>query len=169
MVWFFFGGAWEAALAAISGLAALVLALGTPASGGAPQEPSDVVAASNSLAVLPLRSLGSDSEGEFFAEGITEDIISYLAQLRGLRVISRTSSMRFRGSDLSIGEIAAQLRVRHVLEGSVRRQGDSLRVSTQLVDAATDDHLWLKPSIVRGLMCLPCKARSPRVLPRHFT
>ncbi len=96
-----------------------------------------------SVAVLPLENLSGDPGQEFFADGMTEALISALSRNpRGLRVISRTSSMRYKGSSLSLPEIAKSLGVDMVIEGSVLRQGDLVRMTVQLIEAETDQHLW---------------------------
>jgi len=96
----------------------------------------------NSVAVLPFQNLSLDPENAFFAEGIHEEVLNQLAKLSNLRVISRTSVVRFQDSDLSIPEIAGQLNVRTVLEGSVRYANKRVRIAAQLIDASTDEHLW---------------------------
>ena len=83
-----------------------------------------------------------DPANEYFADGISEEILNLLANVPELRVISRSSAFAFKGKDLKIGEIAEQLNVAHVLEGSVRKAGDRVRITTQLVDARSDTHLW---------------------------
>jgi serine/threonine-protein kinase len=95
-----------------------------------------------SVAVLPLANLSADPENAFFADGITEDVIAQLSKIPSLKVISRTSVMRFKHHSESLEEIAATLGVATVLEGSVRRAGNRVRIVAQLIDAATDDHLW---------------------------
>lgn len=95
-----------------------------------------------SIAVLPFANMSTDPEQEFFADGITEDILTRLAAIGELRVISRTSIMRYKNSDKSLPEIAAELGVSHVLEGSVRRAGNQVRITGQLIRAADDAHLW---------------------------
>ena len=100
------------------------------------------VAEKESIAVLPFANMSADPEQEFFADGITEDILTRLAAIGELRVISRTSIMRYKDSDKSLPEIAAELGVSHVLEGSVRRAGNQVRITGQLIRAADDAHLW---------------------------
>lgn len=100
------------------------------------------VLSERSLAVLPFKNLSSDTEQEFFSEGMTEDVITQLSKIRDLHVVSRTSVMRYRDSTIGLREIARELGVRHVVDGSVRRAGHRLRISVQLVDASKDRHLW---------------------------
>jgi TolB-like protein/tetratricopeptide (TPR) repeat protein len=95
-----------------------------------------------SLAVLPLKNLSGDPTQEYLAEGMTEALIGRLSGIRDLRVISRTSVTRFKDSQLSVPEIAKMLQVDALVEGSVIREGSRIRVHTQLIRAATDEHLW---------------------------
>jgi eukaryotic-like serine/threonine-protein kinase len=95
-----------------------------------------------SLAVLPLENLSGDTSQEYFADGMTEALISNLSQIKDLKVISRTSVMRFKGSRESLPEIAKALGVDAVIEGSVLKAGDRVRVTAQLIHAATDAHMW---------------------------
>jgi len=95
-----------------------------------------------SIAVLPLDNLSSDPEQEYFADGMTEALIAELAQIGSLRVISRTSVMQYKGARKALPEIAAELDVAGILEGSVMRVGDRVRVTAQLIDARHDEHLW---------------------------
>jgi len=95
-----------------------------------------------SLACLPLENLSGDPAQEYFADGMTEAVIGDLSRIRGLRVISRTSMMRYKGVRKPVTEIAQELRVDAVLEGSVARSGSRVRVSVQLIDARSDTHLW---------------------------
>src|SRR5207247_3485222 len=94
------------------------------------------------VAVLPFLNLSADPEDEYFADGITEDVIAQLSKIRALKVISRTSAMPFKKPDPSRPAIGARLGVATLLEGSVRRAGNRVRIVAQLVDAETDQHLW---------------------------
>jgi TolB-like protein/DNA-binding winged helix-turn-helix (wHTH) protein/Tfp pilus assembly protein PilF len=95
-----------------------------------------------SIVVLPLQNLSADPSQEYLAEGVTDEIITDLAKLAGPRVISRTSAVQYKGTHKTIPEIARELHVSAVLEGSVERSGDRMRVRVQLIDATTDRHLW---------------------------
>jgi TolB-like protein/DNA-binding winged helix-turn-helix (wHTH) protein/Tfp pilus assembly protein PilF len=95
-----------------------------------------------SLAVLPLKNLSGDPAQEYLADGMTEELIGRLTGIHDLRVISRTSSMQFKDSKLSVPEIAKALNVDAVVEGSVMREGDRIRVHAQLIRGATDEHFW---------------------------
>ena len=95
-----------------------------------------------SIAVLPFANMSGDPEQEFFSDGISEELLNVLAKVKGLRVTSRTSAFAFKGKDISIPKIAAELGVEHVLEGSVRMAGDRVRITTQLIEVSTDSHLW---------------------------
>ena len=107
----------------------------------APEAP----ASRNSIAVLPFENLSNLSENAFFAAGMQEDILNSLAHIPELLVTSRTTTLRYIDSDLSLPEIAAELNVAYIMEGSVRRVGDEVRISVQLIDAATDKHIWTRP------------------------
>jgi non-specific serine/threonine protein kinase len=108
-----------------------------PASGAL--EPSS---GEKSIAVLPFQNLSPDPDNAFFADGLTEELIAALSKVRGLRVISRTSAMHYKGTTKPLPIVAQELSVRYALEGSVRRVGNSLRITAQLIDAASDSHLW---------------------------
>ena len=95
-----------------------------------------------SIAVLPFTNMSADPDQEFFGDGIAEELLNLLAKVEGLRVISRTSSFQFKNSELSLSEIAEKLDVATVLEGSVRKAGNQLRITAQLIDAHADAHLW---------------------------
>ena len=95
-----------------------------------------------SIAVLPFINMSGDAENEYFSDGISEEILNLMVKLPQLRVASRTSSFMFKGKDVSIPTVAKELGVDTVLEGSVRRAGDRVRITAQLIDVATDSHLW---------------------------
>ena len=109
-----------------------------------------------SLAVLPLENLSGDPAQEYLADGMTEELIGRLSGIHGLRVISRTSVMRFKNTHLSVPEIARTLHVDAVVEGSILREGSRVRVNVQLIRGATDDHLWAKEyqREYRGILAL---------------
>jgi len=94
------------------------------------------------VAVLPFQDMSSDHDNEYFGDGIAEEIINALARIDGLRVAARTSSFSFKGKSIEIGEIAKRLNVNHVLEGSVRKAGNHVRITAQLVDASRGYQLW---------------------------
>ena len=99
-------------------------------------------AGKKSIVVLPFTNLSAEPESDYFADGLTEEIIAELSNVRQLRVISSTSSMQFKGTKLTVAALAQQLRVEHVLEGSVRRIGDALRITAKLIEAASDSPVW---------------------------
>jgi TolB-like protein len=94
------------------------------------------------LAVLPLNSFSPDAGDEYVADGMTEALIAELAQVHGLRVISRTSSMRYKGAQRALPDIARELDVDMIVEGSIVKAGNRLRVTAQLIDANSDEHVW---------------------------
>jgi TolB-like protein/DNA-binding winged helix-turn-helix (wHTH) protein/Flp pilus assembly protein TadD len=110
--------------------------------GGAGAREETPPAANASIAVLPFENLSGDESQSYLADGTTEALIAGLAQVRSIKVISRTSVMRFQGARRPVQEIARELGVGTVLEGSVTRLGDQLRITAQLIDARTDRHLW---------------------------
>jgi len=95
-----------------------------------------------SIAVLPFVNMSADPEQEYFSEGIAEELLNRLAQYPDLKVAARTSAFQFKGKNLDIGEIGRRLKVTHVLEGSVRKGGSTLRITAQLIDSRTGYHMW---------------------------
>ncbi len=98
--------------------------------------------AEKSVIVLPFKNLSTEVNNQYFADGISEDILNNLTKISDLKVVSRTSAEQFRESTLSSTEIARQMNVNYLLEGSVRKQNDNVRISVQLIDARSDRHLW---------------------------
>ena len=105
-----------------------------PVNANSPSKPS--------IAVLPFTNMSGDGEQQYFSDGITEDIITRLSRFRELTVISRTSSFAFRGQAIPIAEIARKLGIQYVIEGSIRKSGNRVRVTAQLIDAGSDKHIW---------------------------
>jgi TolB-like protein/Tfp pilus assembly protein PilF len=128
----------------LDGLCKAGLDVPPPAGVIAPAAPAMIAptGASPSVAVLPFANLSADKEQEYFSDGLAEEVITLLSQVTGLKVIARTSSFAFRGKDDDVRRIAAALDVTHVLEGSVRRAGTRVRVTTQLVAAADGRQVW---------------------------
>lgn len=100
------------------------------------------VASDRSIAVLPFADMSPTGDQAYFSDGISEELLNLLARLKELRVISRSSAFTFRGEQFTVPEIATKLNVRYVLEGSVRKAGDQVRITAQLIDARDDRHLW---------------------------
>jgi TolB-like protein/predicted Ser/Thr protein kinase len=109
-----------------------------------------------SLAVLPLANLSGDPNQEFFADGMTEELITNLAKIKALKVISRTSMMQYKGTKKPLPQIARELNVDALIEGSVLREGGQVRITAQLIQAATDQHLWAESyqRDLRGVLAL---------------
>jgi TolB-like protein len=126
----------QAARAAASG------APSAPASPAAAQPATEPAPAQASIAVLPFVNMSDEKSNEFFSDGISEELLNLLAKIPQLQVIARTSSFAFKGKEIGITEVARQLHVAHVLEGSVRKSGNAVRITAQLINAATDTHLW---------------------------
>ena len=126
-------------MAAVAVLLVLLGAAGAGAYGRIRARPPEAIP---SIAVLPFADLNGDPDLEYLRDGLTEDVLTRLAQVGGLRVISRTSVMQYKASPKGIPEIAGELGVAYVLEGSVRRAGGRLRITAQLIDAGSDHHLW---------------------------
>lgn len=96
----------------------------------------------NSIAVLPFVNISDDAANEYFADGISEELLNLLARISELRVTSRSSSFYFKGKDFKTADVARELEVNHILEGSVRKAGDRVRITAQLIETSTDTHLW---------------------------
>jgi adenylate cyclase len=95
-----------------------------------------------SVAVLPFQNMGNDPDQDFFADGMAEDIITALSQLRSFFVIARNSTFAYKGTSPDIRQVTRELGVRCVLEGSVRKAGGRVRITAQLIDGATGNHIW---------------------------
>ena len=95
-----------------------------------------------SVAVLPFTNMSPQADNEYFSDGVTEEILTLLTRIEGLKVISRTSVMRYKKTDKPMRQIGEELGVTTILEGSVRHAGQRVRITAQLIDAATDEHLW---------------------------
>ena len=109
---------------------------------GSPQQPQPAPTAAKSIVVLPLENVSGDPEQEYFADGMTDALISSLGKITALKVISRTSAMRYKGSDKPLPQIAGELNVGHVVEGSVLQIEGQVRITAQLADAANDQQVW---------------------------
>ena len=105
--------------------------------------------------------MSGDKENEYFSDGLAEEIINLLAKIPDLKVIARTSAFAFKGKHEDIRRIAAALGVTSVLEGSIRKSGDRIRVTAQLISAADGSHLWSIATIGSWRMCSRCRTRSP--------
>jgi TolB-like protein/Flp pilus assembly protein TadD len=134
---------WLSGILALAGMVALVAgawyvgreSVGRPTVG-------EASVSSASIAVLPFANMSADPDQEYFADGISEELLNLLARIPDLRVASRTSAFSFKGQELEVPEIAKRLNVDHILEGSVRRSGNEVRVTARLIDARTDTRLW---------------------------
>jgi TolB-like protein/Tfp pilus assembly protein PilF len=132
---------WIATGAGGAALLALLVSLNT---GGLRQRLLGATATGRiqSIVVLPLENLSGDPSQEYFADGMTDELITQLAQINGLRVISRTTAMQYKGTRKSVPEIRRELHVDGIVEGTVFRSGEQVRISAQLVDSSTDQHVW---------------------------
>ncbi|MBA2430518.1 MAG: tetratricopeptide repeat protein [Chthoniobacterales bacterium] len=132
----------RAAIVAASATAALLIGAGMWLLTRAPKPAASPSQLDKSIAVLPFENLSRDPDNAYFAEGIQDEILTRLAKIADLKVISRTSTSRYKSSPDNLPEIAKQLGVANILEGSVQKTGDSVRVNVQLINAGTDAHLW---------------------------
>jgi TolB-like protein/Flp pilus assembly protein TadD len=141
---------WPAGVLALIGMMALLAGTwyvgrqSAPAAGADSVVSADAAAGpmSASIAVLPFVNMSDDASNEYFSDGISEELLNLLAKIPELRVASRTSAFSFKGETLEIREIAERLDVAHVLEGSVRKSGNEVRITAQLIDARSDTHMW---------------------------
>ena len=141
------GRKWTAIIVAAAVLAAALLAFQftrtrSSATAELPKQSAPAASMDKSVAVLPFENLSSDKENAFFAQGIQDEIITTLSKISGLRVISRTSTAHYESAPQNLSEIARQLRVSNVLEGSVQKAGDRVHINVQLIQADNDAHLW---------------------------
>ena len=138
--WLIAGALAVVAVAAVSAIYLWRRTVPAPAQG--PEQVGRPAAAEPAIAVLPFANLSADKENEYFSDGLAEEVINALTALPGLRVAARTSAFAFRGREQDIREIGARLHVGYVLEGSVRRAGNRIRVTAQLINVADGYHLW---------------------------
>jgi TolB-like protein/Tfp pilus assembly protein PilF len=141
------GSKWTAIIVTAGVLAAALLVFQftrtrSSATATAPKQTAPTGTTDKSVAVLPFENLSSDKENAFFAQGIQDEIITTLSRISGLRVISRTSTANYKSAPENLPEIARQLRVSNVLEGSVQKAGDRVHINVQLIQADNDAHLW---------------------------
>lgn len=129
-------------LIARGGIGALILPDSAPAIQSRVDASGLALPEYDSVAVLPFVNMSDDPGNEYFSDGLTEELLNLLVEVRGLRVPSRTSSFAFKGQNVELGVIGKALGVNHVLEGSVRKSGDRIRVTAQLIDVKTDAHIW---------------------------
>jgi len=113
-----------------------------PAAAAAPMPTPPVAPAGISICVLPFANMSGDPEQEYFSDGISEDIITDLTKVSALGVVSRNTAFNFKGKSVEVAQVARQLKVSHVLEGSVRKAGGRVRITAQLIDAAKDNQVW---------------------------
>jgi len=115
-----------------------------------------------SIAVLPFNNMSNDPEQEYFADGIVEDIITALSHIKQWRVVARNSSFVYKGQSVDIRDVAEKLGVRYVLEGSVRKGGNRVRITGQLIDAESGTHLWANRLTATSKTSSSCRTRSPK-------
>ena len=120
----------------------MALLVGAPVEPGSPPERKSAPARRVAICVLPFINLSGDAEQEYFSDGITDDIITDLSKVSALSVTARNTAFTLKGQTLEAAQIARQFNVTHVLEGSIRKSGDRVRINAQLIDAEAGDHLW---------------------------
>lgn len=130
------------AILAVAGIAALGVFLNSEEAPSVDAPPTGARGERPSIAVLPFDNLGGDPEQGYFADGITEDLTTDLSRISGLFVVARNSSFAYRGHSVDVRKVAEALGVRYVLEGSVRRVGDQVRINAQLIDGVSGGHIW---------------------------
>jgi TolB-like protein/Tfp pilus assembly protein PilF len=139
---------WPAGVLALVGITALLAGAwyvgrqSAPASAAAPTAGAVAGVSSASIAVLPFVNMSSDPEQEYFSDGISEELLNLLAKIPGLEVAARTSSFSYKGKDVKVADVARELNVAHVLEGSVRKSGNQVRITAQLIKADDGFHMW---------------------------
>src|SRR5512132_364420 len=133
---------WAAMAAALVALAAVVAGIATFSRYRVKSARSTSIVPEKSIAVLPFENRSDDKANAYFADGIQDEILTRLAKIADLKVISRTSTQHYKSAPENLSEIAQQLGVAHILEGSVQKSGDAVRVNVQLIKAANDSHLW---------------------------
>jgi TolB-like protein/Flp pilus assembly protein TadD len=141
---------WSAGVLALAGATALLAGVWYVGRQSAPAVQTDPVASadagtgvsSTSIAVLPFVNMSDDASNEYFSDGISEELLNLLAKIPELQVTSRSSAFSYRDKDVKLAEMARELNVAHILEGSVRKSGDEVRVTAQLIDARSDTHMW---------------------------
>jgi adenylate cyclase len=122
--------------------ASIALLVGTETRSGASPEQKEIPARRVAICVLPFINLSGDAEQEYFSDGITDDIITDLSKVSALSVTARNTAFTFKGQIIEAGQIARQLKVTHVLEGSIRKSGERVRINAQLIDGDAGDHIW---------------------------
>jgi TolB-like protein len=121
-----------------------------------------------SIAVLPFANMSGDKEQEYFSDGLAEEIINALAQLPGLKVTARTSAFAFRGKEQDFRKIAEALNVQTILEGSIRRAGNRIRVTAQLINAQDGYHLWSQATTANWRTCSRSRKKSRRLSSERY-
>ncbi|CAN5323868.1 hypothetical protein BH11PSE14_BH11PSE14_05800 [soil metagenome] len=129
-------------VAVITALAAGWFLRGHETGDGPPPQAKPAEAMERSIAVLPFVNMSADPSEDYFSDGISEELLNRLAKIPDLKVAARTSAFRFKGKNIDIGDIGRQLKVAHVLEGSVRKSGMTLRITAQLIDSRSGYHMW---------------------------